>query len=80
MSTTARFPLGKIIVADYNQSIPVGKPETQCLKHHRFATQENPLLHIELEQHHIAVGDDVFFSFHAVQAFGARGGDRTALY
>ena len=36
-------------------------------------------LHVELEQHHIAVGDNVFFAFHAVESLGAGGGDGAAL-
>src|ERR1017187_137006 len=37
-------------------------------------------LHIELEQHHVAVFDDVFLAFHAVKAFLARGGDGTEVH
>src|SRR5271154_3359939 len=34
--------------------------------------------HIELEQHHVAVLDDVLLAFHAVEPLLAGGGDRAA--
>src|SRR5438874_5927474 len=39
---------------------------------------QNGLLHVELEQDHVAVLDDVFPSFHSVQSFLTGGGNGTA--
>src|SRR5674476_1541388 len=56
------------------------KPRSRSYLGFRGAQPSELKLHVELEQQHVAVFDDVFLAFHPVEAFFARGGDGTAFH
>jgi hypothetical protein len=53
--------------------------ETPKIKNNFFASLRLKL-NVKLKQHHVAVLHDVFFAFHAVEAFFTRGGHGTTIH
>jgi hypothetical protein len=46
----------------------LGRDYSRTFRTGAWRQQQRLALDVELEQHHVAVGDDVFLAFHAVEA------------